>query len=307
MSAALLNTAIAFALLWSPSLYAQGFTYVLSKPDSLREAGHLTAALKEFRIEYERNPRSILNTYNFACAWAVYDKKDSAFRYLREAILIDSSETWLTDPDFTGLQEDPRWEQLQDWYLPLMEKKYGRVVKDKDYAKKLWNMRASDQAYYYDLRILREKLGPASPAAFGLWKLKEIYNRKNQEELEQHIREKGWPRISQVGARAADAAFFVIQHAEDEKQKKYIGVIEQYCREGEADWESYALMYDRIQVNADKPQKYGSQVRRNTETGKYELFPLLDGKMVDQWRKDAGMSPLAEYLKRYDIVWKAGQ
>ncbi len=64
-------------------------------------------------------------------------------------------------------------------------------------------------------------------------------------------------------------------------------------------------MYDKIQTNDNKPQKYGSQVSFNNETKKYELFPLLDETKVDEWRKEIGMQPLAEYVSRWEIVFEA--
>jgi len=66
-------------------------------------------------------------------------------------------------------------------------------------------------------------------------------------------------------------------------------------------------MYDRIQTSDNKPQKYGSQVRLNPNTNKYELYPLLDETKVDQWRKEVGLGPLADYVSHWDIKFEPGQ
>jgi hypothetical protein len=63
-------------------------------------------------------------------------------------------------------------------------------------------------------------------------------------------------------------------------------------------------MYDRVQVSENKPQRYGSQVRINSQTSKDELYPLEDESKVDEWRKEIGMQPLADYLLHWNIKWE---
>jgi len=62
-------------------------------------------------------------------------------------------------------------------------------------------------------------------------------------------------------------------------------------------------MYDRIQTNENKPQKYGSQVKYNEQTKKYELFSLEDESKVDEWRKEVGLCPLSKYVSQWGIVF----
>ena len=63
-------------------------------------------------------------------------------------------------------------------------------------------------------------------------------------------------------------------------------------------------MYDRIQVNENKPQKYGSQIKYNNDTKSFELFPLEDESKVDEWRKEVGLGNLAGYVARWGITFK---
>ena len=135
-------------------------------------------------------------------------------------------------------------------------------------------------------------------------KLKSNITPQNQKDLEALIAKKGWPKISNVGSSAASSAFLIIQHADLAKQKKYLPIIKKLCEENEAHWGSYALMYDRVQVRENKPQRYGSQVHRNPKTNIDEPYPLEDESKVDEWRKEMGMQPLAEYLMRWNIKWE---
>jgi hypothetical protein len=205
------------------------------------------------------------------------------------------------DPDFLNLRGDQRWTDFESKWIGLIQKKYGNPYKDVEYAKQLWYMSATDQAYYDCIDLAERKTGRNSTVVQALWKLKKLLNDRNQKDLEKLIELKGWPKISVVGEDAANAAFLVIQHSDIDQQQKYLPIIENLCKQNEASWQDYALMYDRIQVNSNKPQKYGSQVRFNEVSGTYELFPLLDENKVDQWRKEVGLEPLADYLLYWGI------
>ena len=95
---------------------------------------------------------------------------------------------------------------------------------------------------------------------------KKLISMRNQKELEELIAKKGWPKNSAVGSTAAGAAFYVIQHSDVEKQKKYVPMLKQRCEEKEASWQNYAMLYDRLQMNKNKPQKYGTQTSYNEKT-----------------------------------------
>ncbi len=102
-----------------------------------------------------------------------------------------------------------------------------------------------------------------------------------------------WPRISEVGERAAKAAFLIVNHHLDTATLAfYLPRLKQRCLEGEAEWLWYATMYDRLQVQKGLPQRYGTQYRRVEGEEEYELFPLEDAAMVDRWRDELGLEVL---------------
>ena len=61
------------------------------------------------------------------------------------------------------------------------------------------------------------------------------------------------------------------------------------------DGQNFALLYDRLQLNLGENQRYGSQVGRD-EKGEMVVLPLEDRAKVDQFRRELGMGPLAQYL-----------
>lgn len=276
----------------------------LKKADSLYNEGQLILAIEAYKESYNIDSSDDNNIYNLACAFAQAGMPDSAFKYLYITANLNSVETSLADPDFLPLKKDKRWDVYENYLVALIQQKYDHPIADEDYARKLWRMKALDQAYYRDLELLRKKADTNASAEKTLWQKKEVLNKQNQKELEVLIAKKGWPKISQVGNSAAAAAFLIIQHSELALQKKYLPVIKNLCEKLEAVWSSYALMYDRIQVSEKKPQRYGSQVNLNPQTNKHELFPLEDESKVDEWRKEIGMQPLANYLMNWDIKWE---
>jgi hypothetical protein len=58
----------------------------------------------------------------------------------------------------------------------------------------------------------------------------------------------------------------------------------------------YAILYDRLQLNLGCKQRYGRQVAKDSE-GQPMVLPLEDASKVEQFRKEIGLPPLAEYLK----------
>jgi len=105
-----------------------------------------------------------------------------------------------------------------------------------------------------------------------------------------------------VGSLAASAAFFVLQHSNAGAQEKYIEMFGLACRNNEANCQHYALMFDRMRMNQNKPQRYGTHAYLDPSKGSTnELYPLEDETRVDEWRKEIGLEPLKEYLDRTGI------
>lgn len=278
----------------------------MSPADVFMENGEVDNALIEFRKIYAKEPKNNINVYNFACALTANKQIDSAFKYLKVAINIAPENNFfrvraLTDPDFIPLREDSNWKNFEDGLVSVL----APTLKNVPFAKELWDLKALDQAYYTEIRLAKKKIGRESSVVNALWKLKELQNETNRNRLELLIQKYGWPKISDVGATAASAAFLVIQHSDLQLQEKYLSVIKNLCAVNEADGQAYALMYDRIQIAKNKKQRFGSQVKYDSTKDKYELFPLENEIKVDQWRKELGLEPLNDYLANWDLTFES--
>lgn len=282
-----------------------------NKADSLMNDGNIPEAIVQYKRLYSLNPKDKSIAYNYACALSidnsVIKQFDSCFKYLNIAIELDTSVIALTDPDLIPAREDEKWDVFENRLISMLNIKYNNPYKDIEYAKALLKLGAYDQAYFNEIGIAFRKFGMRSSVASALWRLKFMIQEKNQKELEQLVEAKGWPKIGEVGSEAAMAAYLVAIHSNDGSQKKYLPVIRQRCEENELPWQRYANIYDRCLFNEKKPQKYGTHTRYNDLTKSEELYPLEDETKVDEWRKELGLEPLAEYLARFNIKFQPKQ
>jgi len=275
----------------------------LSKADSLFNEGNIKESVAEYKKMYMLNPGDRKIIYDYACALSREGQIDSAFKYLNITVNIELDTRALTDPDLLALREDIRWTGFENKLIELLGRKSGSPIKDVDYAKALWRLRCMDQYCFYETILAVRKLGPDSPVVSAMRRLQAMQNQKNLEELEVLLQEKGWPKRSQVGPEAAGAPFFVLQHSNASAQEKYLPMFEKCCRENEADWQQYALMFDRMRMNQNLPQKYGTHYNLdNRATNERILYPLEDETKVDEWRKEIGLEPLKDYLIRSNIT-----
>ena len=297
-----MNKKIAYLFLFFSSLtFAQFDNLDLTPADSLMQEGKIEDAIAEFEANYKQGNREAIYLYNYACALAEDNQIDKSFAVLQESLDLILRLNPLFDPDFLNLRTDKRWNSFEDELISKIELKYKTKIIDKEYAKKLWKMRALDQAYYFQIHLAERKIGKNTTVVNTLWKVKNNINKENLENLEKLIRQKGFPKKSLVGNNAAQAAFLIIQHADLQTQKKYASIIEDLCKKKEADSQSFAYLYDRIEVSENRPQKYGTQVKYNKEKKQYEVYPLIDKEKVDFWRNDIGLTPLSDYLSGYGI------
>lgn len=113
----------------------------------------------------------------------------------------------------------------------------------------------------------------------------------------------GWPRRKQVGAAAVHAAFMVIQHAEPVHQKRWLPLMRAAVAAGELSAAELALLEDRILMSDGQPQLYGSQLSLDPASGKLRFEPIADEAQVDARRAAVGLEPMADYAKRFGLVY----
>jgi hypothetical protein len=136
-----------------------------------------------------------------------------------------------------------------------------------------------------------------------LWTAIAVRDHLNTEWLKQVVAEHGWPKISEVGKHAAGAAWLLAQHADADPvfQVKVLRLMEPLAKQGEAEPQNYALLYDRVMLKLVGTQRYGTQFQ--CHDGRWGPQALEDAAKVEQWRKEAGLDTLAENTARIEQMY----
>lgn len=134
------------------------------------------------------------------------------------------------------------------------------------------------------------------PAMAAMWAPLEAMDDRLLAELLPMVPEEGWFYKSVYGEQAANAAFLIIQHSDLEQWRRFVPVLEPLAAAGEVEGQQFGLMYDRLAINEDRPQRYGTQM--TCKAGKFVIDweNLEDPANADARRKAMGFHwTLAEY------------
>lgn len=119
---------------------------------------------------------------------------------------------------------------------------------------------------------------------------------ENTAYLKSLITEVGWIDSRRFGSTAADAAFLLAQHSQDlPLMLAVLPRIKEEVNAGRLEGETYALLYDRIQLLLGKPQRYGTRMGQDI-VGKPVVLPTEKPEKVDERRRELGMTPLSQYV-----------
>lgn len=115
------------------------------------------------------------------------------------------------------------------------------------------------------------------------------------------LEEHGFPGYDLVGERGSKSFWLIVQHADHdpEFQQLVLDSMKIQVRRQNANPGNFAYLTDRVRVNTDRQQLYGTQMDYNFEI--CQAFPkngLEDEQAVNQRRKEMGMEPLEVYLNQ---------
>ena len=121
-------------------------------------------------------------------------------------------------------------------------------------------------------------------------------DRDNTAWLRADLAANGWYRVSAFHPSASNAAWLMIQHADRDPafQREMLVMLEPLAAEGEIEPSNFAYLYDRVAVNAGRPQRYGSQ-GRCVARGVWAPNDLEDPERVQALRDEYELGSLAEY------------
>lgn len=170
-------------------------------------------------------------------------------------------------------------------------------VGNKDLQIELIRMYVDDQAARGNLMhdiISKYKIDSAEVTQNGAVFIDE----RNRNRLKEIFEEYGFPTRKLVGKDAMQGIFLMIQHSDGDKewQKSQLPNIEKAVKNGDMDGQSYAYLYDRIQINSGEKQLYGTQFAKVDPINKIvELAETEDLENLDRRRMEIGMMPIEMY------------
>lgn len=143
---------------------------------------------------------------------------------------------------------------------------------------------------------MRDQLARSLPDRLLRWIGLAFVDRAHTERMRAIVATQGWPRRSQVGPFAAQAAWLLVQHADHDRsfQQACLGLLQEVVAAGEAEPGHLAYLTDRVRVGAGLPQVYGTQMNNGCEP-----WPIEEPEGVDQRRAAVGLEPLADYVARF--------
>ncbi|WKE65858.1 hypothetical protein PVT67_00960 [Gallaecimonas kandeliae] len=115
--------------------------------------------------------------------------------------------------------------------------------------------------------------------------------RRHQARVEEIVAQIGWPTIPLVGKKASQAAWLLVQHADQDKafQQRMLALMAPLAEKGDIDGANYAYLYDRTH----KPQRYGTQ--GGCQGDSFVPFEMEDPAGVEARRKAVGMMSFKDY------------
>lgn len=131
------------------------------------------------------------------------------------------------------------------------------------------------------------------------------------EEVDNHCRATLYPLLDTLGwpkglsTEANKAIWLIIQH-DGESQRKYLPQMEQAALQGSIDKGDYALFEDRLNMNASRPQRFGSQtvvLNMGSEGAAIYLWPVADAERLDSLRHSVGLQPIEKYLSIFESAY----
>ena len=244
--------------------------------------------------------------YNAACSYALAGDIENSFYHLFR--LAENPKTKYknyghitTDTDLDILHKDRRWEKLIA--IVKSNKEEAEKNSDKPLVAILDSIYTEDQKYRRQIDKIEEKYGRDSEEMKAHWRLINEKDSINLIKIKKIQDERGWLGADIIGGQGNSTLFLVIQHSDLETQLKYLPMMREAVKNGNANASSLALLEDRVALRQGKRQIYGSQIGRDQETGEYFVSPLIDPENVDKRRAEVGLGTLAEYVNHWGMTW----
>jgi len=137
-------------------------------------------------------------------------------------------------------------------------------------------------------------------------------DRDNRAFLAPVIDRHGWLGSDLVGEDGAHACWLLVQHAEPEQRAAWLPLMQDAVNARHADRRDLAYLEDRVNLDHNRPQVYGTQGFATSGDGEARLWPTIDPAGLNERRRAVGLSPLDDmtvanaWTIEEIAAWKSG-
>ena len=243
--------------------------------------------------------------YNAGRCWALAGVPDSAFYHLSHLIAKSKYKDYgkiSNDTNLRSLYLDKRWDSLMK--IVKSNKYEAEKNLNRPLMQLLDTILINDSKYRFLHDDTLKTYGQNSKQMKALWKIINRYDSIDQVKVCAILDKYGWLGKDVVGDSGNTALFLVVQHADTTIKIKYLPMLKEAVKKGNAESSQLAYIEDRILICRGKKQIYGSQLSFNDSLRVYELWPIEDESNVNKRRAEVGLGKLEDYVKQFGIDYK---
>ncbi|WP_420572517.1 DUF6624 domain-containing protein [Kordia sp.] len=159
-----------------------------------------------------------------------------------------------------------------------------------------------DQTFRRIYQEAEKKLGRDSFEMEYFWEVVEAQDKVLEKRVCAIIDTHGWLGISQVGRLANTTLWAVLQHGSVASKEKYAPLLKASVLQKESRAIHYARLIDRMLINSNKAQLYGTQYEYD-DKGKASFFPIETPELLNKRRKELGLNSMEEFAASLKIEW----
>lgn len=288
-------------------LNAQTYKEWVRKADSCYTAENYILSVDYYSKAFKLEQKSFVDFYNAGCAASKAEENKKAFKWLNLA--IDKGYENIThiqiDNDLKRLHGEKEWkktiEKLQK-KLDIIGANYDKVLE-----KQLAEIYTEDQEIRGEFMNVYKASKPDKRKIDSIGKIMRKKDSINLIKVMKILDEKGWLGKNVVGEQGNKTLFLVIQHSDLQYQQKYLPMLREAVKNGNASAGNLAYVEDRVALREGRRQIYGSQAAKNKKTNKMYISPMIDPDNVDKRRAEVGLGTMAEYAAKMNIEWNLEQ
>jgi tetratricopeptide (TPR) repeat protein len=284
-------------------MQSQTYKEFVAKGDASYRAKDYKGSVAYYEKAFKMEHKSSSDLYNGACAAALNHDDEKAFKWLDLA--IDNGYENIAhikiDNDLESLHNKKEWTKTLDKLqkqIDILSANY-----DKPLQKELLEIYTEDQGIRGDFMKIYKDPNSDKNKIDSIGKVMRKKDSINLIKVIKILDEKGWVGKDVVGAQANQTLFLVIQHSDLKYQQKYLPMMREAVKKGNANPGNLAYLEDRVALREGRRQIYGSQSSKNKMTNKLHISPMIDPDNVDKRRAEVGLGTMAEYAAKMNIEW----